>query len=68
MACNDLCKINAIDPYQNGKKTVQWFFTSFEEATVVLQGATKEGPTSADILPYYGTFETPFDPSQINDL
>ena len=68
MACNDLCTINAIDPYQNGKKTVQWVFTSIEKATVEVQDATTEGPTSADMLPYYVAFETPFDPSQINDL
>ena len=58
MACNDLCTINAIDPYQNGKKTVQWVFTSIEKATVEVQGATTEGPTSADMLPYYVAFET----------
>ena len=33
-----------------------------------LQGAITEGFTSAELLPYYVTFETPFDPSQIKNL
>ena len=63
------CRWNPEDPKSEpAMKTVQGFFTSIEEAAVQLRGAIMEGFTSADVLPYYVTFETPFDPSAMNNL
>jgi len=63
------CGWNPEDPKsEQAKKTVQGFFTSIEETAVELRGAIMEGFTSADVWPYYITFETPFDPSEMNNL
>jgi hypothetical protein len=48
--------------------TIQRFFTSIEEAAVELRGAIMGGFTSADVSPYCVAFETPFDPSEMNNL
>ena len=63
------CGWNPDDPKSEPAiKDIHRFFTSIEEAAVELRGAIMEGFTSADVLPDWVAFETPFDPSRMNNL